>query len=229
MPHKYHVDRRGHRYRRARRRIIALAIVLFVGTLIYLLFNLEVTPQQDIQNAPDTTQKFADPRAKNVKIEKTEFTLELPDGWKESKADASLVPAPKYVFISSEADQQTLRIYLDTIPSGLGINKAVTVSARANEIDHDVVSENCANYTGAAQKNLKIANAPAKWQNIDFLCDLANSSRPIVGTISTDGMNFLKVKGATIGERRVFITYGDFNINPNYITFYDILESVEFK
>lgn len=229
MTNRYHVDRRGHRYRRARRRIIALAIIVFVGSLIYFLFNLEITPQQNIENAPEVTRKVTETTLKNVIIQKPEFTLQLPAGWTESKADASLVPAPKYVFISTPADQQTLRVYIDTIPSNLGVNKAVTVSARGNQIDHDIVSENCANYTGVEQRNLKISNAPAKWQNINFLCDLANSARPIVGAISTDGMNFLKVKGATIGERRVFITYGDYNINPNYLTFYNILESVRFK
>jgi hypothetical protein len=229
VPNKYHVDRRGHRYRRARRRIVALAIIVFIGTLLYLLFNLEITPRQNIENAPSTTRTFDDESAKNVSVSKPEFSIELPAGWKEAKSDASLVPAPKYVFSSKPEDQQTLRIYLDTVPSALGVNKAVTVTARGNQIDHDIVSENCANYTGPAQKNLKISNAPAKWQNIDFLCDLANSARPIVGAISVDGMNFLKVKGQTIGERRIFITYGDFNNNPNYVTLYDILESIRFK
>lgn len=228
MSNKYHVDHRGHRYRRARRRIIVLSAIIFVGTLLYLLFNLEIAPPQNITNAPGRTRSLDDESAKNISVTKPEFTIELPAGWTEGKSDASLVPAPKYVFFSKPEGQQTLRIYLDTIPSSLGVNKAITVSARTNQIDHDVVSENCANYTGE-NKGPVTTNSPAKWQNIDFLCDLANSSRPIVGTISIDGMNFLKVKGATIGERRVFITYGDFNINPNYVTFYGILESIRFK
>jgi len=230
MNDRYHLDRRTHRYRRARRRVILVAIGMFFIALIVFLENLRIAPEQNIVNDQTVVKTYNAAATKKIKVDKPLFTLELPDGWTESKPDASMVPAPQYVFISKPVDQQVLRIYIDAnIPSQLGINKAVTVSARTNMLDHDNVSENCINFTEISRKDPRTGLAPAKWQNIDFLCDVANSQRPLVGAISADGMNFVKLTGAAGDEHRLFIVYGDYSVNPGYNTLYEVLSSIRVK
>jgi hypothetical protein len=229
MTDRYHLDRRTHRYRRARRRMIVTTVFVFFIALFYFLSNLQITPEQNITNDQTIVKPYDAAMAKLVPIDKPLFKLELPEGWTETKPDASMVPAPQYVFASSPKDQQVLRLYVDNVPSAMGINKALTVSARSDTLDHDSVSENCVNYTELSKKDVRTGLAPAKWQNIDFLCDVGNSQRPLVGAVSADGMNYVKLTGPTVGEHKLFIVYGDYSINPNYTTFYDILNTLHMK
>lgn len=229
MTDRYHLDRRTHRYRRARRRMIVTAVFVFFIALFYFLSNLQITPEQNITNDQTIVKPYDAAMAKLVPIDKPLFKLELPEGWTETKPDASMVPAPQYVFVSNPKDQQILRLYVDNVPSAMGINKALTVSARSDTLDHDSVSENCVNYTELSKKDVRTGLAPAKWQNIDFLCDVGNPQRPLVGAVSADGMNYVKLTGPTVGEHKLFIVYGDYSINPNYTTFYDILNTLHMK
>jgi len=130
MNDRYHLDRRTHRYRRARRRAVVAAVIIFFGALFYFLANLRIEPTQNIVNDQSVVKPYAASSPKKVMVDKPLFTLELPEGWQESKPDSSMVPAPQYVFISQPKDQQILRLYVDTVPAAMGINKAVTVSAR---------------------------------------------------------------------------------------------------
>ena len=103
------------------------------------------------------------------------------------------------------------------------------MSASGSGIDHDMVSENCVNFTDAKYKDGRTGIAPAKWQNIDFLCDMANIQRPVVGAISSDGINYIKLTGPTTGEHKLFIVFADYGVNPNYSVLYDILDSFKMK
>ncbi|MCA9318552.1 hypothetical protein KDA06_02840 [Candidatus Saccharibacteria bacterium] len=229
MNNRYHVDRRTHRYRRARRRAIVIALLLFLIALFYFLFHLRIAPSQNIQNDTAATAPYKPNGDKKAHIDKPFFAFDLPDGWKEAGRDASVVPSPTYNFISPTTQQQTLRLYVDASPANFAVNRAITVSASGSGIDHDMVSENCVNFTDAKYKDSRTGIAPAKWQNIDFLCDMANIQRPVVGAISSDGINYIKLTGPTTGEHKLFIVFADYGVNPNYSVLYDILDSFKMK
>jgi hypothetical protein len=111
----------------------------------------------------------------------------------------------------------------------MALNKALVVDASGTGVVHESVSENCATYTEASKTDPRTGFAPAKWQGIDFFCDMANNSRAVVGTVSKDGFNYFNVTGANGGQHKVFIVFTDNNITPNYSVFYDVLTSLRFK
>ena len=121
MNNRYHVDRRTHRYRRARRRAIVIALLLFLIALFYFLFHLRIAPSQNIQNDTAATAPYKPNGDKKVHIDKPFFAFDLPDGWKEAGRDASVCRRPpttslvqppnnKHYGFMSMRPQQTLRL-----------------------------------------------------------------------------------------------------------------------
>jgi hypothetical protein len=122
-----------------------------------------------------------------------------------------------------------MQIYIDNPPQSFGINKAIAVSASGNGIVYDSVSDNCITYTDVSKRDPATGFATAKWQGIDFYCDIANYARAVVGTVSKDGFNYFNATGPNFGTHKVFITYTDNNISPDYSVLYEILDSLQFK
>lgn len=222
----YQVDKRAHRHRRLRRFLRVFLPLLILAIIIYLLFNLRITPEQNIKNSPPVSQNYTATEVTKLKVDKPELRFELPAGWKEITYEKSPT-APRYGFRSVQMAQQ-LEIYIDNPPVNMAINKAIVVSASGDGLSYDAVSDNCTTYTGPLKQG-QTGNLPAKWQGIDFLCDMGNYQRAVVGTVSKDGINRISVTGPTIGQHKVFFTYTDNNNNPDYSVFYDILRSIHFK
>lgn len=223
----YRVDRRLHRHKRARRNFIIIGSVVVTGALIYGLFHIRIAPKQDLHNAPSVSKAYNPNSAKYITVSKPFFTMQLPYGWTEV-AHGSNPDDPKYSFHSAAGQAQLMDMYIDSIPTPFGINRAVVVSGSGNGVAHDTVSDNCSTFTDGGKKNPQTGLAPAKWQGTDFQCDMANFARAVVGTISKEGQNFFLATGAS-GTHRVFITYTDNNINPDYSVLYGILESLHFN
>lgn len=225
----YRVDKRTHRHRRARQTLVVLALALLSAIAIYALFHLRVTPRQQLRNSPSLSTQYGASEAKKVVIDKPLFRMELPGDWKEMSPGHEIVPAPTYSFTSPSTDKKDMYIYIDTVPSDMALNRAVTVNAQGDGIAYDVVSENCATFTDPATKDKRTGYAPGRWQAANFICDMGNSQRTVVGTVSTEGVNQVTVNGATTGRHKLFIMYTDNNINPSYSTLYSILGSLHFK
>lgn len=224
----YHVDKREHKHRKFWKRTAWFVAIVLFGVTAYLLLNLRISPQQQLRNAAPISKPYDATTAQKVPIDKPELHLELPQGWKEVK----LTPtdqAPRYVFASPSSQAQRIEIYIDNPPARLAINRAISVSSEAGSVVHESVSDNCTTYTDASPSNVDGGSAHAKWQGIDFYCDVANYARAVVGTVSKDGINFFNVTGAKTGTHKVFITYTDNSISPDYSTLYEILNSMQFK
>lgn len=222
----YHVDRRAHRHKRLIRTGLIAAIALLIALLLYILFNIRIEPKQEIRNTPAVSRAYKAVQATKIVVDKPEFKLELPPGWKEISYEKSPT-APKYGFRNPGAAQQ-LEIYIDNPPVNMAINRAIVVDAAGDGLSYDAVSDNCTTYTGPLKQG-QTGNLPAKWQETDFMCDMGNYQRTVVGTVSKDGINFVNITGPTIGAHKVFLTYTDNNNNPDYSVLYDILRSVHFK
>lgn len=225
----YRVDRREHRHRRARRNLIIIVTIVGIAALVYSLFHIRIAPKQEIKNAPSVSTSYATDEAKKITVDKPLFSMELPAGWKETTANASIIPTPKYTFISQSGDKQVLYMHIDQDTSNVALNRAIIVSTQANGIAYDTVSENCVTFTDPSTKDPRTAHAPARWQRANFICDMGSVERAVVGTISTEGINQVSVAGPTSGQHKLFILYVDNNINPDYSTLYSILGSLHFK
>ncbi len=224
----YHVDRRIHRHQKLRKRAGWLLVAIFIALAVYGILHLRVTPKQNVYNSPPSSRSYQPGTLAKVTINKPELTLELPSGWTEESIPQSRT-SPRYSMHSPPAEARQLQIYIDNPPQSFGLNRAIAVSASGNGIVHDSVSDNCTTFTDVSKRDPVTGFATAKWQGIDFYCDVANYARAVVGTVSKDGFNYFNATGPTFGTHKVFITYTDNNISPDYTVFYDILDSLHFK
>ena len=224
----YRLGKQAHRHRRGQRIAIGVFVLLIIAGLLYWLAHLRISPTQQIKNSPSVSTAYNASETAKVNINKPEFTMELPAGWTERQVIASPT-GPRYTFASPSSQSQVLDFYIDNPPTGMALNRAIVVDAQGNGLAYDRVSDNCITFTDPKNKNAQTGHAPARWQEIDFICDMSNFSRALVGTISKDGINQVAVAGEAIGNRKVFISYTDNSISPNYGTLYDILGSIKFK
>ncbi len=224
----YHVDRRIHRHQKLRKRAGWLLGIAVVILSVYGLLHLRVNPPQNIYNSPPSSKAYQPGNVSNITISKPELTFELPSGWTEDVLPPSPT-APKYSMRSPSSAAQQLQIYIDNPPQEFGLNRAIAVSGSGDGIVHASVSDNCTTYTDVSKRDPATGFATAKWQGIDFYCDVANYTRAVVGTVSKDGFNFFNATGPTFGTHKVFITYTDNSASPDYTVLYNILDSLHFK
>lgn len=224
----YHVGKQIHKHRRSQKISVIILLILFFGLLVFWLMQLKIAPSAIIRNDPPVSKNYTASDMAKVNVDKPEFKMELPAGWVERTVIASPT-GPRYTFSAKIGEAQILDIYIDNPPTNLGINKAIVVSAQGSGLTHEYVSENCITFTDPKYKNPHTGFAPARWQEIDFICDMANTNRQVVGTISRDGMNQVHTVGASGATHTVLMTYTDNNITPSYSTLYDIIASMQFK
>lgn len=225
----YRLGRQTHKHRRGYRAVGIVIMVLLFAAIVYWLMHLRIAPEANIRNAAPVSKSYQTGVAAKVTIDKPLFSLELPKDWHEVATDKNSPTAPKFSFSGTSAQAQMLDMYIDNPPVNMAVNRAVIVSGQGDGLSYDSVSDNCATFTEASLKNPQTGNAPARWQATHFICDMANQTRALVGTMSTEGVNQVTITGPTVGAHKIFITYIDNNINPNYSTFYDILQSLHFK
>jgi hypothetical protein len=95
------------------------------------------------------------------------------------------------------------------------------------------MSDVCLTFTGApassAQTAQSLPNQLAKWQGINFMCDLSNYNNNSVGTSSLQGINTVTLTGSTTGRHSFFFLYVDHNIQPDYSIFTNALKSFRVK
>ena len=223
----YQLDRQLHKHTKLKRRLFWLFFVLIIAGVIYGLSNLRLSPKQEIKSTPSLSRSYGANALKLQTFEKPEVVFQAPSGWKEVPVTQSTY-TPRYMYIH-DSDSQVLEIFINNTPAGLGINRAMVVNSGSATVSHDVVSENCITFTEASKKDAKTGLSPAKWQEVNILCDMANPSRAVVGTISKDGNNAFTIKTDTGKEYAVFLKYTDSAINPNYSVFYNILSSMRFR
>lgn len=156
------------------------------------------------------------------------FTIDIPTGWTIGKHDSA--PYDVYRWESGDtATKRLLEVYIDTIPQNYAVNRMVAVQSQSNHMALiGEASDNCMDFTKMTTP-VTSTGTHARWQGIDFLCDLANYERDVVGTGSSDGINTVKLTGPTQGMHQVFFSYTDNNINPDFTTFYTILRGFQVK
>lgn len=225
----YRLGKQADKHRRGRHATIAVfLIIIFVG-IVYGLINLRITPRQEIRNATPVSKGYKTGSETKLAIDKPLFRLELPAGWREIENDKTSLTAPKFSFRSPSEKAQMIDLYIDNPPVTMAVNRAIVVSSQGDGLSHDNVSENCTTFTDSSLTNPQTGYAPAKWQETTFICDMGNYARAVVGAMSVDGINQVTVSGPTAGQHKLFIVYTDNNISPNYVTLYEILDSLHFK
>jgi hypothetical protein len=207
--------------RRHPRRWAAVILVLLIGGGIYGWTLMK--PNQQITNAAATTRKLSvENSTQNFK--KGSFSIDLPKGWQFMGVQKDIYTI--YHFRSAQEGEQgnrLLDVYEDSSLPNFAVNRMLPVAATENNglnASAADVSDNCSAYTTGDTAGRKTIAERAKWQGIEFNCDMANPLRNVVGTGSRDGLNTIKV-----GTHSYFLAYTDANYKPDYGIFVAAINS----
>ncbi len=174
-----------------------------------------VTKQIDVDSAVDTYQKGA-------------FSIELPKGWQFTTKQQDVYTIYRFrSTLSGDAGNRFIDIYEDSTLPNFAVNRMVPVTANEQgglTTDVSLVSDNCSAYTTGTLSGPTVGKM-AKWQGVEFLCDMGNTLRNVVGTGSKEGLNTVTVKTPTSRPHTYFMTYTDNNINPEFTIFTKALNS----
>lgn len=230
MTQKY---RYGHKIDRGRKKRAAFIIISTVlamsGILAFVFRDLSNNKVTEVAGTTRTVEQILD-EDQTLHIDEKHFSMELPRDWKEiDRRSNSQETSVTWQSTRENQDNRWLKVYIDKIPKEFPVNRLLPVSAFNNKINYGQLSENCSTFTEGGTQNTSEASqktpAPAKWQGVDFICDLANFVDNRVGTSSKDGLNTVKVTGTRGETHKYMFVYTDRNVQPNYSIFYNAISS----
>lgn len=219
----YKLGRSTHHSHKIAAALLFIAICGTVFGVVWLVKYLQ--PENTVsQSEPRTTHvSVAAPKTKTVKGDG--FSMEVPEKWKSVKND-TIYNMYSWQGTGKVDSPRRVDVYVDKLPTTMSLNRMLPVKA-----DNDGlviagdVSENCVNFTDKKNMNRLTGDAPAKWSGINFYCDMSNYVRNVVGIGSSDGTNFVRVKGESGKTHKFFIVYTDHSAEADYDVFTDILDS----
>lgn len=230
--------RYGHRPgRRRRTRVLIVLVVSFVILVIVggiIAYDVYKNRSKSTTGTPLTVIQTFDNSPTKRNIDEPTFSMELPGDWKEiARVNNSRERYVTWQATQKNNDNRYLTVHVDIIPGTKAINRLLPIMAQANTITFGDVSDNCATFTGGGtldvSRAIDLEPKVAKWQGVDFICNLPNVVDNEVGTGSQEGINTLTVIGTTKGPHRYFFLYIDRNIQPNYNILFDALRSFKAK
>lgn len=225
----YRFRERHHSHRKLFIALGCLLLVIVAGTVAGI--NL-LKPETDIGTTPPpVVSQYAADAAKGTAVSTSLFTLTLPTGWK-ARVTTGDIPRPAYSWIGGSGDEATrwLNMYVDSVPANLAVNRVLPVQANGASLTVvSSTSDNCSNFTRPSATDTQNGAVSAKWDGTEFICDLANYNRDVVGMSSAEGINYVTLTGSTTGEHRIFMTYTDNSPSPDYSVFTNIVKSFSLK
>lgn len=225
----YIIGRKGKDPRKQkRRRLIFFAVLLLLLLIGWWINTYAFKPNTTVKQAKAVVTKISFDESKTKHFDETNFGIDLPTDWVERRHDTSPYNVYSFQGGTKQTTTRMLDIYEDKIPTGLSLNRALAVESNGPKIRlRGEVSDNCSNYT-KDPRTTNTDSVKAKWQNFDFLCNIANSARNVTGTVSAEGNNQLTLAGST-AQHRYFLVYSENSYTPDYKVFYSAVESLQVK
>lgn len=228
MSDKYRFDHRSPKHKKRHVYNVAIVSAIVIGVIVIIILYLikQTTDSQKVVSGPNQTvgHVSASTDTQTTTVVEPYFTLSLPAEWHQTNA----VNTPSQYSITWQSFEsgvygRYLTVYIDTIPTTMAINKLLPVYASGSGIDYGLLSDNCADFaTGSLNQP-----QPAKWQNVNFICNLPNRYDNQIGTGSTGGINTVSVSGPKTGTHQYFFLYTDRSAEPDYSDLYTILSSFQ--
>ena len=210
--------------------MVFCALLIF-GALTGLLFwDMNRSPQQEVLGAGRSVpQEQAVEDITRFTIDEPLYSFTLPPDWKlKAKVNSPREQSVSWRATKKGEDNRTLILYIDTIPADLAVNRLLPVEITGDSMSHGQISDNCANFTLNSNPQSKMP-LPAKWQHVDFICDVPNFVQNKVGVGAVGPLNTLSIKGPTKDMHRYFLIYTDHNIQPDYTILYNAIRSFKAK
>jgi hypothetical protein len=219
--------------RRKRKRIMwsAIGLAVLVSGLAGGLFVQRLLHPKTTLNQSQAVVTQVKASAVPTKVyDEAAFSIELPNDWKIGERSTAPYNVYRWQGTSKSSNATMLEIYQDTIPLNFVVNHVLAVTANGNQVAADgEISDNCANFTKDTSPTPGAYGVHGKWQGVDFLCDLSNTARNVVGTSSLTGINSVTIKGPTNNSHKFFFTFTDHSLSSDYTPFYNALLSFRVK
>jgi len=229
---KYRLGRgsRKHVKRRAWRVVSILLFIALLGVCGLVLWLFMNMSDEQVTQPQTVTHEYVAPEETGKAFEEEYFSLRLPDDWKLDKRDTTIYNYYKFQATKKNADNRWLEIYIDKFPANIAFNRLLPVRAEGDGMAlAGAASDNCVKFTDKAQQQGTSGIVPSKWAEVNFSCDVARSSRNLVGVGALEQGQTIKLTGQKMGEHTYVFIYTDHNISPNYQILEDMVESFQAK
>ena len=202
--------------------LILLVLLLIIGGVV---LGTRVHTATNITQAAAVTTKVNSSSTAQKVFSEPGFELKLPDDWKLQEHVTGEYNIYRFQGTGKLSTGRQLDVYQDSTPINFAVNRVQPVEASGSHLAaNGSISDNCAEFT-KAPPGVGQSGTPAKWQNVDFLCDLHNTTRNVVGTSATGSVNAVKVQGVGGTTHTFFIAFTDHGLAPDYGALYGAIES----
>lgn len=222
MDVRYQYDHKpGRRRRKYALAVIGVSLLALGGLASYVVADIRKSQHTEVSGKAQTILQADNDSINRLRVNEPLFAMELPGDWKElERRNDQVENSITWQSTKPSQEGRSLKLYIDIIPANMAVNRLVPVLAQGNMIVPGDISDNCATFTQGGTLNVheaaKLKAAPAKWNKVDFICDLPRVNDNRVGTGSTEGNNSVTVTGPTKGAHKYFFLYTDHNIQSNY-------------
>lgn len=227
----YRIGRKDRKHTKRKIWVVILMFLLLcciVGA--YFAYTILSEDTEVITTTESITREYAPPQGEDVKeFSQDAFSVTLPADWVFKGTNSTVHTIFSYQATKKNADNRTLEIYVDNVPTDKAFNRMLPVIIEENRIKATgSVSDNCVEFTGQNNVNPQTTTQPvidSKWQGVAFRCDVANRSRNLVGVGMVDAGTNIVLNRPSGAKRTFYFLYIDHNINPDYKILEDALES----
>jgi hypothetical protein len=201
--------------------VVLLMLLALCAAAAYVAYMVLSEADETISTPQAITREYAPPQGEDTKefIQQGLFTITLPSDWVLKGHNETPHNLYSYQATEKNEDNRWLEIYVDRVPTDAAFNKLLPVIIENNKIVvTGSVSENCIEFTGPQgnPRGAGVDSLPAKWQGVDFLCDLSNYTRNVVGVGTVAAKHNIVLNGPTAGQHTFYFKYIDHNISPDY-------------
>jgi hypothetical protein len=220
--------RLGHQIRhRYRWYIVTLLLIIVLAFIGIVIFHHGLKTDTSLSQSKVITQYYSAVGTDTMHVTEATFSVYLPAGWKT----ASDIGSPNKVYswqgTGGDVDRR-IDIYIDSLPTNLAVNRLLPVQASNDQLETiGPVSDNCTDFTTPTAQSSTTGTVAAKWDGVNFICDVANYERDVVAIGSTEGVNAVTMTGPSAGSHNVLLVYTDNSADADYSIFTSIVESFQ--
>jgi hypothetical protein len=224
----------GKKHHKKHGKLVFGLLILLLGGATYVLKDFHPQTTATIKNSAAVVTRYDGESAKKLHFDETNYSIDLPAGWRLVSHDTASYNLWTFQGTTGDDRNRIIGIYEDNIPVNMAVNRMLALQNVNNELSHDnAVSDNCLNYTSAAEQStpqaVRTKIVTDKWQGVSFYCDIGNYLRNVTGTSSAQGINSISLTGKTSGAHKLYFTFTDATISPDYSAFYNMLDSFKLK
>jgi len=208
--------------------LIGAAVVVLAAFIMAAIvgFRAYFQPHTILKQSPAITHTVTANQAVTRQVTKGFFTMQLPAAWRETTPPPTNSTIYSWIGTGMYDAARRLDVYVDGVPASLAFNHLLPVQTAGSQLEvAGLVSDNCTTFTDQTPASAKTGSAVSKWNGVNFLCDVANYERDVVGIGSAEGVNQITLHSPASGTHRVMLVYTDNNATPDYTILMAIVKS----